>query len=78
MHSMCGPWGVIRGSHQKHDCDAGFEGSAVVHKTPNGQRCVEFPRLFTNVLDIDSGLAQYAHHTCTNTYTGLFKMSFFL
>jgi len=44
---------ILKGSHQKHDCDAGFEGSAVVHKSPNGQRCVEFPRLFTNVLDID-------------------------
>jgi len=42
------------GSHQKHVCDAGFEGSAVVHKTPNGQSSVEFTRLFTNVLDIDN------------------------
>lgn len=45
---------VLKGSHQKHHCDAGFEGSAVVHKTPNGQTCVEFTRLFTNVLDIDN------------------------
>jgi len=45
---------ILKGSHQKHVCDAGFEGSAVVHKTPTGQACVEFTRLFTNVLDLDN------------------------
>eukprot|EP00928_Gymnodinium_smaydae_P032314 TRINITY_DN23439_c0_g4_i1.p1 TRINITY_DN23439_c0_g4~~TRINITY_DN23439_c0_g4_i1.p1 ORF type:complete len:369 (+),score=72.42 TRINITY_DN23439_c0_g4_i1:556-1662(+) len=44
---------VLKGSHQAHNCDAGFEGSDVVHKTPNGQICVELTRLFTNVLDVD-------------------------
>lgn len=44
---------ILKGSHQAHQCDAGFEGSHVVHKTPNGQLCVELTRLFTNVLDID-------------------------
>mmetsp|Transcript_52178 Transcript_52178/g.124352 ORF Transcript_52178/g.124352 Transcript_52178/m.124352 type:complete len:704 (+) Transcript_52178:116-2227(+) len=44
---------VLKGSHQKHHCDAGFEGSDVVHRTPTGNPCVEFTRLFTNVLDIE-------------------------
>lgn len=45
---------VLKGSHQAHKCDAGIEGSKVMSKSPNGQPCVEFTRLFTNVLDIDS------------------------
>jgi len=44
---------VLKGSHQAHHCDAGFEGSAVISKTPLGQPCVELTRLFTNVLDLD-------------------------
>lgn len=45
---------ILKGSHQAHHCDAGFEGSKVISKTPNGQPCVELTRLFTNVLDIDN------------------------
>jgi len=45
---------VLRGSHQAHKCDAGFEGSAVIAKTPTGMPCVELTRLFTNVLDMDN------------------------
>jgi hypothetical protein len=45
---------ILKGSHQSHHCDAGLEDSSVVHKTPNGQFCIEFLRLFTNVLDIDN------------------------
>lgn len=45
---------VLKDSHQSHDCDAGFEGSEVISRTPSGQACVELTRLFTNVLDIDN------------------------
>lgn len=45
---------VLKGSHQKHACDAGFEGSDVVAQTPGGLPCVELTRLFTNVLDVDN------------------------
>jgi len=45
---------ILKGSHQSHDCDAGFEGSAVVHQTPTGRVSVEFTRLFTNILDIEN------------------------
>lgn len=45
---------ILRGSHQAHHCDAGFEGSICVSKTPNGNPCVELTRLFTNVLDVDN------------------------
>eukprot|EP00929_Paragymnodinium_shiwhaense_P113503 TRINITY_DN81791_c0_g1_i1.p1 TRINITY_DN81791_c0_g1~~TRINITY_DN81791_c0_g1_i1.p1 ORF type:complete len:544 (-),score=117.75 TRINITY_DN81791_c0_g1_i1:203-1834(-) len=44
---------VLKGSHQKHKCDAGFEGSSVVSKTPGGMPCVELTHLFTNVLDME-------------------------
>mmetsp|Transcript_69230 Transcript_69230/g.150662 ORF Transcript_69230/g.150662 Transcript_69230/m.150662 type:complete len:547 (+) Transcript_69230:46-1686(+) len=44
---------VLKGSHQKHRCDAGFEGSRVISKTPNGQASTELTLLFTNILDID-------------------------
>lgn len=45
---------VLKGSHQAHKCDAGFEGSKVAAKTPSGQPCIELTRLFTNVLDVES------------------------
>lgn len=45
---------VLKGSHQAHRCDAGFEGSSVVHRTPQGRPCVEFTRLFTNVVDVEN------------------------
>lgn len=45
---------ILKGSHQSHNCDAGFEGSAVVAKTPLGRPAVELTRLFTNVIDLDS------------------------
>eukprot|EP00930_Biecheleria_cincta_P039926 TRINITY_DN27399_c0_g2_i1.p1 TRINITY_DN27399_c0_g2~~TRINITY_DN27399_c0_g2_i1.p1 ORF type:complete len:586 (+),score=106.64 TRINITY_DN27399_c0_g2_i1:26-1759(+) len=45
---------VLKASHQTHQCDAGFEGSEVVAKTPMGRPCVELTRMFMNVIDIDS------------------------
>jgi len=45
---------VLKGSHQKHKCDAGFEGSKVMAKTPGGKPCIELTRMFTNVLDVDN------------------------
>ncbi|CAE8716232.1 unnamed protein product, partial [Polarella glacialis] len=32
---------ILKGSHQAHTCDAGFEGSQVVAQTPQGRPCVE-------------------------------------
>ncbi|CAE7541662.1 RNF14, partial [Symbiodinium microadriaticum] len=45
---------IMKSSHQKHKCDAGFEASGVVGKTTQGRPCVELTRLFMNVIDIDS------------------------
>lgn len=45
---------ILRGSHQAHQCDAGFEGSSVISMTPGGQPCVELTRLFTNVIDVEN------------------------
>eukprot|EP00931_Biecheleriopsis_adriatica_P116445 TRINITY_DN92081_c0_g1_i1.p1 TRINITY_DN92081_c0_g1~~TRINITY_DN92081_c0_g1_i1.p1 ORF type:complete len:578 (-),score=128.99 TRINITY_DN92081_c0_g1_i1:22-1755(-) len=44
---------ILKGSHQAHKCDAGFEASEVVAKTPLGRPCVELTRMFANVIDID-------------------------
>lgn len=43
----------MKGSHQSHDCDAGFETSEIATKTPTGRPCLELTKIFVNVLDLD-------------------------
>lgn len=45
---------VLKGSHQSHDCDAGFESSEIATKTPTGKFCLELTKIFVNVLDLDN------------------------
>lgn len=44
---------VLKGSHQSHDCDAGFAASEIAAKTPTGRPSLELTRIFMNVLDLD-------------------------
>lgn len=48
---ICGK--VLKGSHQSHECDAGFEASDIVSKTPTGRPSLELTKIFVNLLDLD-------------------------